>query len=85
MAEKLNVKALAIGVGTAWAACMLFLGWASIFGLGTSLVNIISSVYVGFAPTVLGGIVGAVWGFIDGAIGGIVIALVYNYVLKKKW
>ncbi len=53
---------------------MLFLGWASIFGLGTSLVNIISSVYVGFAPTVLGGIVGAVWGFIDGAIGGIVIS-----------
>ena len=85
MVEKINVKALAIGVGIAWATCMLFIGWASIFGWGTGFLNAMSSVYVGFAPTVLGGIIGAIWGFIDGAIGGVVIALVYNYIVKKKW
>jgi hypothetical protein len=82
--EKLNVKALAIGLGVSWAACMLFVGWASIFGWGTKFVELMSSVYVGFAPTFLGGIIGAIWGFIDGAIGGAIIAFVYNMIVKKK-
>ncbi|MFQ6063015.1 MAG: bacteriophage holin [Methanosarcinales archaeon] len=82
--EKLNIKALAVGLGISWAVCMLFVGWASIFGWGTKFVEIMSSVYIGFTPTFLGGIIGAIWGFIDGAIGGAIIALVYNVIVKKK-
>jgi len=81
--EKLNVKALAGGFGVSWAVCMLFVGWASIFGWGTRLVEVFSSLYIGFAPTFLGGLLGAIWGFIDGAIGGAIIALVYNAIPKK--
>ena len=81
--EKLDVKALAAGVGTSWAFCMLFAGWASMFGWGTEFVKMMSSVYVGFAPTFLGGIIGAIWGFIDGAIAGAIIALIYNVIAKK--
>lgn len=82
--EKLNVKALAVGLGASWGGCMLFIGLASIFGWGTKFVDVFSSVYIGFAPTFLGGIIGAIWGFVDGAIGGAIIALVYNAVVRKK-
>ena len=82
--EKLNVKALAVGLGVSWAVCMLFVGWVSIFGWGTKFVEMMSSVYIGFTPTFLGGIIGAVWGFIDGAIGGAIIAFVYNAIAKTK-
>ncbi len=82
--EKLNVKGLAIGLGVAWSFCMLFIGWASIFGWSANIVEVMSSVYIGFKPTFLGGIIGAAWGFVDGAIGGLIIAIIYNAVAKKK-
>ena len=82
--EKLNVKALAIGLGVSWAFCMLVAGWISIFGWGVKFVEVMSSVYRGFAPSFLGGIIGAIWGFIDGAIVGAIIALVYNAIVKKR-
>ena len=82
--EKLSVKGLAISLGAAWALCMLFIGWVSIFGWATNIVEVMSPVYIGFKPTFLGGIIGAAWGFVDGAIGGLIIALIYNAVAKKK-
>ncbi len=84
MRDTLSVKGLAIGVGASWAFCMLFAGWISIFGWGNKFVELMSSVYVGFTPSFLGGIIGAIWGFIDGAIGGAIIAFVYNAVVRKK-
>jgi hypothetical protein len=80
--QKLSVKGLSIGLGVSWALCMLFLGWASMFGWGIKLVEAISSLYIGFSPSFLGAIIGAVWGFIDGAIGGAIIALVYNRLIR---
>lgn len=82
--DKLNIKALAIGLGVSWGIAMLFVGWASIFGWGTKFVEIMASVYFGFTPSFSGGIIGAIWGFFDGAIGGAIIALVYNAVVERK-
>jgi len=82
--EKMNVKALAIALGSAWGLCMLFIGFASMFGMAEKFVEVMGSGYIGFEPTFVGSIIGAVWGFVDGAIGGIVIALIYNAVAKKK-
>jgi hypothetical protein len=82
--EKLSIKALAIGLGVAWAICMLFVGWSSTFGWGNRFVEMMSSVYIGFKPGLLGGIIGAIWGFIDGAIGGAIIAFIYNIIIGKK-
>jgi len=76
--ERLSIKGLAMGLGVAGAFCMLFAGWASIFGWCTKFVEVMASVYIGFKPSFLGGIIGALWGFIDGAIGGAIIAFVYN-------
>ncbi|NOX25417.1 MAG: membrane-associated protein [Deltaproteobacteria bacterium] len=63
---------------------MLFAGWAAIFGWSAKFVAVMSSVYIGFKPTFLGGIIGALWGFIDGATSGVIIAVIYNAVTKKK-
>jgi len=82
--KKLNIKAFALGLGVSWSILVLLIGWTSIFGWGTKFVEMMSSIYIGFAPTFLGGIIGAIWGFFDGAIGGAVIAFVYNAIAKKN-
>ncbi|NIM03892.1 membrane-associated protein [bacterium] len=82
--EKINVKALAVGLGVLWGVLMLFAGWVSIFGWATKFVEVMASIYIGFKPTFLGGVIGAIWGFIDGAISGAIIALVYNAIARKK-
>jgi hypothetical protein len=75
---------MALGIGVSWGTGMLLLGWITAFGWGTEMLNVLSSLYIGFMPGFFGGIVGALWGFIDGAIGGIIIALVYNATAGKK-
>jgi hypothetical protein len=83
--DRLNVKALAIACGVLWGLGMLFVGWTSmLFGWGTAFVVMMSSIYLWFAPTFLGGIIGAIWGFCDGAVAGAVLALLYNWAAKKK-
>lgn len=80
----LNVKALALALGLSWSFLILFTGWVSMFGWGTRFVEVMSSLYIGFAPTFFGGVIGAMWAFIDGAIGGAIVALVYNRVVRKQ-
>ncbi len=82
--DKINVKALAIALGVTWSSGMLISGWAAMFGWAGKIVEVMGSVYIGFGPTFTGGLIGAVWGFLDGAIGGVVIALIYNFVSRKK-
>ena len=81
--EKLNVKALAVGIGVLWAIYVLFIGWVAAFGWGTELVTVLSSLYIGYSASFVGGIIGGIWAFIDGAIAGAIIAWVYNKVTTK--
>jgi len=80
--NRLNVKALAIALGSSWALCILFAGWAAIFGWSVQFVDVMGSVYPGYGASFLGGIIGALWGFVDGAVAGVVIAVVYNFASK---
>jgi hypothetical protein len=81
----LNVKALATAGGVLWGIYMLMIGWAAwLFNWGNAFVAAMSSVYIGFRPTFLGGIIGAAWGFFDGVVAGAIMAWVYNIVAKKK-
>lgn len=82
--ERLNVRGLAVGLGVAWSMCMLFSGWVAIFGWCRKFVEVMASVYIGFKPTFIGGIIGGLWGFIDGMIGGAIIAFVYNLIAGKS-
>ncbi|MFV1998097.1 MAG: bacteriophage holin [Acidiferrobacterales bacterium] len=81
--NKIDAKALAIALGSAWGLMLLFVGWAAMFGWSTKFVEIMASTYIGFEPSFLGGIIGGIWGFVDGAIGGFIIAIIYNAVAKK--
>lgn len=80
--NKLSPNALGIAIGALCAVYVFFCGIIAIFGWGTALVDVISSIYIGYGPSIPGAIIGAVWGFIDGYIAGIVIAWLYNKLAK---
>jgi hypothetical protein len=81
--NRLNVLALAVAVAIAWAVLVLFAGWAAVFGWCDRFVDVMSSVYIGYAGTLLGGLIGALWAVVDGLIAGAIIALVYNTVAAR--
>jgi hypothetical protein len=87
MAEKnhLNIVSLGLALGIAWAVGAFFLGiMAWLFDWGTALVEIASSLYIGYKATFLGAIIGTVWAFVDGFIGGVIIAWLYNKFQKRR-
>ncbi|WP_193164254.1 bacteriophage holin [Microbulbifer hainanensis] len=80
--NKCAPNALGVAVGVLWAAYVFFCGITAMFGWGVALVEVLSSLYIGYAPTLIGAVIGAVWGFVDGYIAGVVIAWIYNRVVK---
>lgn len=77
---QLNVLAMGLAAGIMLAVFMLFLGILSgVFGIGTPLVELYASFYVGFANNVLGMIIGTLWGFVYGFLMGIITAWLYNW------
>lgn len=74
----LSMKGLSQALGLAWGGGMVLLGLMATLGWGRPAVDLIGSVYLGFAPTLPGTMIGGVWGFVDGALGGVVIAWLYN-------
>jgi len=81
---RLDMKALTLSIGITWGIGMLFMGWVSAFGWGDYFVDVMSSVYIGYEPSFIGGIIGGIWGFVDGAIGGFLISLFYNLCHGKN-
>ncbi len=80
---KLDVKALGLSCGIIWAGGMLLMGILNmVFDWGDVFVAIMSSLYIGFKPTVPGIIIGAVWGFVDAGIAGVLVAWLYNKLAK---
>ena len=80
--NKFSPNALGIAVGVLWATYVFFCGITAMFGWGIALVDAISSLYIGYGPSVVGAIIGAVWAFVDGYIAGVVIAWLYNKLAK---
>jgi hypothetical protein len=79
-----EIKALAVAVGILWGVSLMFLAWISNTGYGIDFVEVLSSIYVGYKPTLIGGIAGFFWGLIDGMVSIYLIAQLYTYILKKK-
>jgi hypothetical protein len=80
--NKCSPNALGVAIGVLWAVYVFFCGITAMFGWGAALVSALSSLYIGYAPSIPGAIIGAIWGFVDGYIGGVVIAWIYNRVAK---
>jgi hypothetical protein len=76
---KLHSVKFGLAFGILWAVAALFLGLATMFwGYGSMFVELLGSVYIGYAPTIIGTIIGLVWAFIDGFIGAFLLAWIYN-------
>ena len=81
---KLDALRLGAAFGIVWAAGVIALAlWARLFGWGGPAVDLLASVYVGYAATWLGLAAGALWGFADGFIGGFFVGWVYNRLLPR--
>jgi hypothetical protein len=77
--KKLKPCALGCALGLIWSVSLLMLAWlGAYFHYGLLFVHMISSVYLGYAPTFWGGIIGALWGGVDFFIFGVLIAWLYN-------
>ena len=76
---------LAVSLGVTWGLLVLLMGWAGMLfeNWCDEAIEVLASIYIGYGPTMLGGIIGMLWGFLDGAIAGIVIALIYNLFVPK--
>ena len=74
--QRLSMKGMAMGLGVSWGVLILTIGFTSMFGWGTRLVEMMSSLYIGYSPTVLGAMIGALWALLDGAFGGLIIAFI---------
>ncbi|WP_267257049.1 bacteriophage holin [Coxiella endosymbiont of Ornithodoros maritimus] len=82
--SRLGVTSFGFAVGIVWALGLLILALFSWWtDWGRFMVSVISSVYVGYAPTFWGTIVGVILGFIDGFISGVILAAIYNCCVRK--
>jgi hypothetical protein len=81
---KLSVKGLSLSMGLVWAFCNLLAGWTAMFGWAGKYVDLMSSIYIGYTPTWVGGVIGGIWAFFDGAIGGLLIAFIYNKITRTS-
>ena len=80
---KLDAKAFAISCGVVWGGAMLLLGIINIScSWGAGIEDIMSTLYIGYKPTILGSIIGGIWGFFDAGIGGLIVAWLYNKLAK---
>jgi len=78
---RLNELSLGFALGIACAIYALFIGVVAwLFGWGITVVEVLSSLYIGYDATFWGAIIGTIWAFVDGFIGGVIIGWVYNRV-----
>lgn len=83
-AGRISLCHLGFALGLVWGVGLLLLGLISYSnGYGAEFIKVMGSIYIGYAPTVAGSIVGLFWGFIDAFITGVVIAWIYNYCADK--
>lgn len=79
----LNAKNFGLACGILWAVVVLVMGWAAAWiGWTDSMVEVFSSLYIGYSASFVGALVGAVWAFFDGFIGGYIFVWLYNKLNK---
>jgi len=79
---KLKTCAFGFALGFTNGLGMALFAWAGWLGkYGIDMIHQIASVYYGYAPTLVGGLIGGAWGFLNGFIFGMIVACVYNLCL----
>jgi hypothetical protein len=80
----LNPKNLGLAGGILWGA-VLFVTTLIAAGTGyaASFLDLIMSVYPGYAISLTGSFIGLAYGFLDGFIGLYIFAWLYNWLEKR--
>lgn len=79
---KLNAFAFGMAIGITKGLAMMLFAWGGYFGgYGMDMIHLIASVYHGYAPTVMGGFIGAGWGLLCGFVFGFIAGSLYNRCL----
>ena len=83
--HQLNPKKVGLALGyTAVIYILILTICTAISNRGIAIVNLLSSLYVGYRISFWGAIVGMAWAFVDWFIGGFIFALIYNKVQEYK-
>ena len=83
LTNKCQPLALGVAIGVLWALYVFCVGITAMFVWGGPVVTLLSSLYIGYAASIVGAIIGAVWAVVDGFFAGVVIARIYNMVAKE--
>jgi hypothetical protein len=83
---KLNVKAFGLACGVLWGGGMFLVGLIdTISTWGDAWGQVMSSIYLGYTPTILGSIICGIWGFLNAGLLGLLLAWLYNkFSIAKK-
>ena len=78
-----NAKALALSVGLVYGGIVSLLGViAAGFGWAITVADILSTLYIGYGPSVLGIVLGFVWGFSTAFVVVFLIVSLYNRIIS---
>ena len=82
---KLDVKACGVALGLVAAATVLILGTINIlFFWAESLRRVISILYIGYRPSLIGVIFSSMWAFAYAFVLGAVFARLYNRITEEN-
>tara|TARA_Y100000310_G_scaffold344380_1_gene456856 strand:- start:1729 stop:1989 length:261 start_codon:yes stop_codon:yes gene_type:complete len=80
---KLNKLHWSLAAGLWWGLAIFALGLAgTFFSYGLAMIGVISSVYIGYAPTIIGTLIGTFWAIIDLFIGVWILIWIYEFLGK---
>ena len=82
---KLDVKAFGLALGLVWGGITFLLGLLDmLYFWGNSWGKMMTMVYIGYTPTLIGSVIGAIWGFIYAGILGFAVAWMYNRLVEEN-
>ena len=71
--HKIFRSKMGVTIGVVWGANLMLLALMFMFfGIGGTIIGLLSGFYVGYSGTLLGGIVGFILGFLHGYVLGVV-------------
>ena len=81
---ELRKRALGLSLGIVWGLAIMFGTWFMIIvDAGGEIFSKISTFYIGYSLSWVGGFIGFIWGFLYGFISGFLIAWIYNIANKS--
>lgn len=70
---------LGLSLGVVWGLSILIMGLlAHHYMYGKPFVDAMGQLYIGYAPSIKGSLIGGLIGFVDAFIGGFIVAWLYN-------